>query len=116
MGYGQIIQRLRGDLPYVKFAKLTGISKSHLERIEKEHSNKGKDKLKIPIDTLKQICDRTNYPFRQFLEEAGYIEAVTAPALTSLQLRVAKLTEAQQIFINNTIDDITGDGKAATQN
>lgn len=74
MGYGKIIEKIRNGKSYVAFSKEVGISKSHLERMEKEHSNKGKERLEPPIDKLKQICDRTGYPFRQFLEEAGYIE------------------------------------------
>jgi len=74
--YGQIVKKIREEkgMSLREFGKLTGFDHSNLSKIEREYSTKGKEKLKVPIDTLKQICDRAGYPFKQFLEEAGYIE------------------------------------------
>ena len=78
MGYGTVVRKIREEknMSLRQFGELVGISHVHISRIEKEFSDKGKEKLLIPIDTLKQICDRSGYCFRQFLEEAGYIESV----------------------------------------
>jgi|GEM_PF-1015464 len=102
MGYGIVIRRLRGNLSLEKFSKIVDISRSHLERVEKEYSNQHKEKLRIPIDTLKQICDRTNYPFRKFLEEAGYLTPLS-PQVNLLLENLNNLNEAQINDIINLI-------------
>lgn len=57
-----------------EFSKLTGISHTNIARYEKGFDSKGKSKEGIYLDTLKQICERSGYNFRLFLEETGYIE------------------------------------------
>ncbi|MCL2860992.1 MAG: helix-turn-helix domain-containing protein [Firmicutes bacterium] len=78
MGYGDVVRKIRKEknMSLRQFGELVGVNYSHISRIEKEFSNKGKEKLLIPIDTLKQICDRSGYSFKKFLEEAGYIEPI----------------------------------------
>jgi len=74
-GYGEIVKKIRDELGLSlrQFAELVEISHTHVSRIENEYACKDKDKIRVPIDTLKQICDKTNYDFKKFLEEAGYI-------------------------------------------
>ncbi|MCL2860793.1 MAG: helix-turn-helix domain-containing protein [Firmicutes bacterium] len=78
MGYGAIVRKIRKEknMSLRQFAELTGFGHTTIAHIEKEYSNKGKEKLQVYIDTLKQICDRSGYCFRKFLEEAGYIEPI----------------------------------------
>ena len=117
MGYGEKIRQLRGSRSYAKFSEITGISRSHLERMEKEYSNKHGEQLKVPIDSLKQICDRTGYSFKRFLEEAGYIEQdqsvtkedATVPQLTELQQLVAKLGPHGIEDVTNYVKMILGE-------
>jgi len=96
--YGQIIKRIRREkgLTHRALAEITGVSHSNISKIEREHSTKGKEKLKVPIDTLKQICDCVQYPFDKFLAEAGYITQVQATPLTQLQRVCGLLTPEQE--------------------
>ncbi|MCL2861763.1 MAG: helix-turn-helix domain-containing protein [Firmicutes bacterium] len=76
MGYGAVVKKIRQEknMSLRQFGELVGFSHTAISKIEKEYSDKGKEKLQVPIDTLKQICDRSNYCFKKFLEEAGYIK------------------------------------------
>jgi len=73
MSYGEIIKQIRGQMTLREFSKQVGISHSHLSRIENEKTSRNNKKLKVSIDVLKQICDRAEYPFKDFLIEAGYL-------------------------------------------
>lgn len=48
---GKNLKKLRGDLPQTKFAKILGISKSSLNRIEIGDQN-------VAIDTIEVICKK----------------------------------------------------------
>ncbi|MCL2860792.1 MAG: helix-turn-helix domain-containing protein [Firmicutes bacterium] len=78
MSYGAVIKKIRQEknMSLRQFGELVGLGHSTIDRMEREYSNKGKEKLQVYIDTLKQICDRSGYCFRKFLEEAGYIEPI----------------------------------------
>jgi len=73
---GHKIQQIRESqgMSLREFSQLIGISYTHIARIEKGYHGKIPMKGSIQIDDLKQICDRTGYSFKQFLEETGYIE------------------------------------------
>jgi len=75
MGYGAIIKKIRDEMGLNQrdFGDVVGISHATISRMEREHSTHGKEKHMPYIDVLKQICDKTNYDFKKFLEEAGYI-------------------------------------------
>lgn len=106
MAYGEIIKKIRTDrkMSLRAFSDLVDISFAHIRRLENEFSNKGKEKLRPPIDLLKQICDRTNYPFRQFLEEAGYIDPVPAPEPSPLQQIYDKLDANRKDILMHTAE------------
>jgi transcriptional regulator with XRE-family HTH domain len=106
MGYGDVIRKIRKDrdLSLRDFEKLVDVDYSHLSRLEKEQSNKGKERLNPSIDILKQICDRTGYPFRQFLEEAGYIEPIEMPAPSLIQEMYDRMTIPQQDMLMRLAD------------
>ena len=76
MGYGSVIKKIRllNNMSTRQFGELVGFSYSYVAQLEKEISYKGKSRLSPSIDILKQICEKSGYSFRQFLEEAGYIE------------------------------------------
>jgi Helix-turn-helix. len=95
MGYGEIVHKIRKnkDLSLRSFAKLVNMDFTTLSRIEREYSNKGKEFLNVPIATLKQICDLSEYPFRLFLEEAGYIDPIT---ISPVQALYDQMNGAQQ--------------------
>ena len=65
--------RLSKNMSLREFAQLVDISYTHIARIEKGRHGNIDMKGSIQIDDLKQICDRAGYPFRQFLDEIGYI-------------------------------------------
>ena len=83
---------------------MVDISFAHIRRLENEFSNKGKEKLRPPIDLLKQICDKTHYPFRQFLEEAGYIDPVPAPEPSPIQQIYDKLDANRKDILMHTAE------------
>jgi len=72
---GDKIKQIRAskDMSLREFAQLVDISHTHITRLEKGGHGGIPMKGSIQIDDLKQICDRTEYPLRQFLEEIGYI-------------------------------------------
>ncbi len=101
MSYGDIIKKIRNGMSYAQFEKVTGIRRSHLHRLIHETSSVNKvKKLEPGIDTLKQICERTGYSFRQFLEEAGYIDK------TELQRAFDSLDPTEQAGILESIKQI----------
>jgi transcriptional regulator with XRE-family HTH domain len=111
MAYGDIIKKIRSDknMSLRDFGKLVDIDFSHLRRLEKEYSNKGKEKLSPSLDILKQICDRSGYPFRQFLEEAGYIEPAQrdSPTVISEELSVKMDKMLKDNFTDEQLSKIT---------
>jgi len=76
MGYGNVLKKIRVSkkMSTRQFGELVGFSYSYVAQLEKEISYRGKKRLSPSIDILKQICDKSGYSFRQFLEEAGYID------------------------------------------
>jgi transcriptional regulator with XRE-family HTH domain len=75
---GQKIKKMREskNMSLREFGNLVKLSHANIDRFEKGYDSKGVVKGSIQIDDLKQICDKTGYSFRQFLEEAGYIEPI----------------------------------------
>ena len=110
---GKKIQRIREskNMSLREFAGLVDISHTHIARVEK--SRHGSDPMKgsIQIDDLKQICDKTDYSFRQFLEEAGYIEpvALESQQLSELQELVAQLGPAGTEEVTKLVKMILGE-------
>lgn len=104
MGYGIVIKKIRNNmnLSLRAFGKLVGVGFSHLSLLEREGSYIGKESTSPAIDTLKQICDRAEYPFRQFLEEAGYIEPVELQEPSDLQKIYDKLDDSGKEILMNT--------------
>ena len=75
MHYGEKISEIRTNLNMSirQFANLVGYSYSYISKLEKGKSNpQGKD-LKPSIDVLKNICEKSNYPFQKFLYETNYL-------------------------------------------
>jgi len=103
MNYGLLIKRLRKEknMNMRDFAKLVGISFQYVSCLENEKANSKGQPLNPSIDILKQICDRCNYSFRQFLEEAGYIEP--SAELQKLCLQLDKAQEEKVIKYINSI-------------
>ena len=102
MGYGKIVNKIRKEkgMNLREFGKLTEFSFSNLAKIEKEKSSYGKEKLDVSIGTLKQICDKSEYSFRKFLEEADYIKK------PDLQDVFPELNEEQVKAINDFIQSL----------
>jgi len=72
---GQKVKQIRESkgMSLREFGQLVGFSHTNLARFEKGYHGNLSVKGSIQIDDIKQICDRTGYPFKQFLEEIGYI-------------------------------------------
>jgi transcriptional regulator with XRE-family HTH domain len=83
MNYGEIIKKIRlsKNMTLRQFSQLTNCDYGNLARLEKSFNVSTGMPISPAIDTLKQICDRSGYSFRSFLEEAGYIETIT-PQIT----------------------------------
>ncbi len=122
--YGKILKKIRYNLNLNTrdFAKKVGISYSYVAMLEKQTSYQG-PKLYPTIDLLYQICDKTNFPFRQFLEEAGYIEPVEIPEPSEIQKIYEKLDlKSQQVLMVTAqtllkdIENFTEKQPAAQQN
>lgn len=75
MTYSEKIKEIRESqkLSQRELAEKIGINHATISLLEKGYRKKGKVPIIPLIDTLKQICDGLNYPFRKFLEETGYI-------------------------------------------
>ncbi|MCL2255314.1 MAG: helix-turn-helix domain-containing protein [Firmicutes bacterium] len=73
MSYGKVIEKIRKEknMSQRAFGDLVQLDHTYIGQLEKEIA-KGKP-LNPTITTLKQICDRSGYSFKEFLEEAGYI-------------------------------------------
>jgi transcriptional regulator with XRE-family HTH domain len=101
--YGEVIKKIRlsKNMNMREFSKLVDSSLAHISRLEKEKSSKEKERLLPPIDLLKQICDRSGYSFRKFLEEAGYIEPVP---VSDFQKKWNRLTDKQKDYVALLID------------
>ena len=82
MKYGELIKKIRlsKNMTLRQFSVLTNCDYGNLGRLEKSFNVSTGKAISPAIDTLKQICDKSGYSFRQFLEEAGYIEPVEIPA------------------------------------
>ena len=99
MHYSKLIKKIRKDLNLstTDFGKKVGLSQSYISQIENNKTSH-KNSINIPIDTLFQICNGINYPFRQFLEEAGYIEP-----LSPLQKLCGGLTPEQEATVTELV-------------
>lgn len=102
--YGKVLKKIRYDLKMSTrdFAEKVGISYGYVAKLEKETSYPGR--LIPTIDILYQICDKTHYPFRQFLEEAGYIDPVPAPEPSPLQQIYDKLDANSKDILMHTAE------------
>jgi len=78
MTYSEKIKQIRKNLKMNmrEFGMKVGLNYSTISLLEKGYRGKNKTPIVPLIDTLRQICDRTGYSFRQFLEETGYIEPI----------------------------------------
>jgi transcriptional regulator with XRE-family HTH domain len=106
MGYGNAIKNLRKSLGMSlrKFGELVEVGYTHLSLLEREISYSGNTTTHPSIDLLKQICDKTHYPFRQFLEDAGYIDPVPAPEPSPLQQIYDKLDANRKDILMHTAE------------
>lgn len=84
MTIAEKIYEIRGAMSLREFAKVTDISFSHIRKLEGStvHEQKAHS-----LEMLKQICDRSGYPFKKFLEETGYIESDTPLTLNMVDER-----------------------------
>ncbi len=85
MTYSEKIKQMRFNLQMNMrdFGEKVGLDFSTISLLEKGYRGKNKKPIIPLIDTLKQICDRCQYPFKTFLEEAGYIDP--SPILHTMQ-------------------------------
>ena len=76
MTIGEKIKEIRTNkkLSLREFSELVGLSYTNIARLEKGRHGKINMKGSIQIDDLKQICSRSGYSFKLFLEETGYLE------------------------------------------
>jgi len=65
-----------------QFADAVGLTNSYISQIERNCNARGKE-IRLPVDTLKQICDGVGYSLSKLLEEAGYIEKSVAQTVTN---------------------------------
>jgi len=77
MEYSEKIKEIRKNLNMTmrEFGEKVGLNASTIFLLEKGHRGKNNIPIIPQIDTLKQICDRSGYSFKKFLEETGYIDS-----------------------------------------
>lgn len=89
-----------------EFDVLTGISYGYLGLLERGNSGHADGKKTTPtIDVLKQICDRSGYDFRTFLEETEYLTPITQikktqPNLVEPNINATILNDEEQYIID----------------
>ena len=72
---GQVIEQIYFDsgLSMREFALKVGYSRQYIYELFRNKDNDGTTR-KLQLDTLKQICERTNYDLGKLLVETGYIK------------------------------------------
>ena len=72
---GQVIEQLffESGLSMREFSEKVGYSRQYIYDLFREKDNDGTSR-KLQLDTLKHICDRTNYDLGKLLAETGYIK------------------------------------------
>lgn len=72
---GQVIEQIFFDsgLSMREFSEKVGYSRQYIYDLFREKDNDGTSR-KLQLDTLKQICERTNYDLGKLLAETGYIK------------------------------------------
>ena len=71
---GEVIEQIFFDsgLSMREFSSRVGYSRQYLYDLFREKDKDGTTR-KLQLDTLKQICDKTNYDLGKLLYETGYI-------------------------------------------
>ena len=76
--YSVLIKEIRTSmkLSLREFAEKCLLSHSYIDKLEKGIDPRNNKPVSPTLDTIKQICDKTNYPLESFLAETGYIRYV----------------------------------------
>lgn len=98
---GQVLEQIFFDsgLSMREFSTQVGYSRQYIYDLFKEKDADGTTR-KIQLDTLKQICDRTNYDLGQLLKETGYIKEKENQKLNKEQVYI--INQLQQLDESNT--------------
>lgn len=105
MNYSKALIKVREDLGLSqrKFADLVDVDHAYISRLEQGYRGKEQKPIYPSIEVLKQICDKSKYPFRKFLEEAGYIEKVDSLPIPK---NWDKLSDFQKQYVLKQIDEL----------
>jgi repressor LexA len=82
---GKLLRKLRGDKSLREASRLSGLSYSYIASLEKGEHPKTKATIQISPESLKQLSIAYNYPYKELMKEAGYIEADKAEVVTDEQ-------------------------------
>ncbi len=97
---GQVIEQIFFDsgLSMREFSNQVGYSRQYIYELFKNKDNDGTTR-KIQLDTLKQICDRTNYDLGKLLKETGYIKEQDTQQNTNFENPI--INQLNQLNENN---------------
>ena len=110
MTIGNKIKQLRGELTYREFGARVGYNYSYLRKLENDTDLRTGKILNPTLSLLKQICDKSNYDFRTFLEETGYLSPITK-SVTVLPPHSTVDWTAEEIKIIQKLRTLSNDQK-----
>jgi len=107
---GQVIEQIYFDsgLSMREFALKVGYSRQYIYELFRNKDNDGTTR-KLQLDTLKQICERTNYDLGKLLVETGYIKQQKAIPLNEKYEEIFNLlNQIDESGLNTVIGYING--------
>lgn len=115
--YSEIIKKIRKDkgLSLREFANLCDLSHSYIDKLEKGIDPRNGKEVSPTLDTIKQICIKTNYPLEKFLSETGYIENFDNPILLDKKNASSETKEGNLIYKKLVEIGFIKDGEKITE-
>ncbi len=104
---GQVIEQIffESGLSMREFSSQIGYSRQYIYDLFKDKDKDGTVR-KIQLDTLKQICDRTNYDLGRLLQETGYIK--NDETKINIDMEQEKLLQLFNKLDNNNKNNVIG--------
>lgn len=103
---GEVIKDLRGKASLREAAKKIGISHTYLDTVEKGFDKRSGSPIKPTPETLRLISAAYNYPYKELMKLAGYIEDSSNKPVDS---NLPGLDEGDERDIARKLESILGE-------